>query len=192
MVDFGLAQSYDKTSENIFNLESLSNKKITAATLANDSTPTRKNMIAISKKITSTSSSTSSAHLVLKNPKNPLNQVNQSGKNEANSLPHTPTKEKPAPHLVNSQSYENNLSEVNATTGASTTNPTAKQTNASPKRLMTGGQLAQSPKVNTPRMKSSTPNLQKYYSFQKPSYSFMDNKCTCFNMPFVCEICTTK
>lgn len=40
--------------------------------------------------------------------------------------------------------------------------------------------------------KSSTPNLQKYYSFQKPSFNFSDNRCNCYNMPFVCEICTTR
>ena len=43
--------------------------------------------------------------------------------------------------------------------------------------------------LNKPHLAS---NLQKYYSFQKSSYSLSENKCTCFNMPFVCEICTTR
>ena len=39
--------------------------------------------------------------------------------------------------------------------------------------------------------KSSTPNLQKFFSFQRNSFS-SENKCTCYNMPFVCDICTNR
>jgi hypothetical protein len=47
--------------------------------------------------------------------------------------------------------------------------------------------------LNSPKSRSSaTPNLQKYYSFQKPSFNINENKCNCFNMPFVCEVCTTR
>jgi cell division control protein 7 len=48
--------------------------------------------------------------------------------------------------------------------------------------------------LNSPRgnSRSNTPNFQKFHSFQKPSYSFDQSKCTCFNMSFVCENCTTR
>ncbi len=47
--------------------------------------------------------------------------------------------------------------------------------------------------LNSPKSRSNaTPNLQKYYSFQKPSFNINENKCNCFNMPFVCEVCTTR
>lgn len=49
-----------------------------------------------------------------------------------------------------------------------------------------------SPTISTQKFDSPRPNpssLQKYYSFQKTSFT---DKCGCFNMPFVCEICTTR
>ncbi len=50
-------------------------------------------------------------------------------------------------------------------------------------------------KNNTPNILNKpylSSNFQKYYSFQKSSYSLSENKCTCFNMPFVCETCTAR
>ena len=143
-----------------------------------DSTPVRKNFISVanssSKKIP-TVSSANTGHLVLKPAKNSINHLMQD-RNEINSLPHTPTKEKI--HLTNSQSYENKLADL-------------KDDSTDAKKSVEHPNSA-SPKVSTPKLKSNTPsNFQKYHSFQKPSYIAFD-KCSCFNMPFICEICTNK
>ena len=180
LVDFGLAQYYDKSTENIFNLdELLSNKKTSSA---NDCTPIRKNLISLSKKTPSTTIATNAAsHLVLKTPKNPVNDLTQD-KNEINSLPHTPSNDKA--QISSSQSYDQKLAQLDNN---------SLKASASPKKMSETKNPAAGPRTNTPKLKSSTPNnFQKFHSFQKSSYSFIDNKCNCFNMPFVCEICTNK
>lgn len=63
LVDFGLAQSYDKPSENIFVYEKGSNKK---SLTQNENNPIRKNFITINN---SSSRKSSGCHLVLTNPK---------------------------------------------------------------------------------------------------------------------------
>ena len=153
LVDFGLAQYYDKSTENIFNLESLSNKKNLTT---NENTPIRKNLISLSKKTPSTTIATSntSSHLVLKNPKNPINDLAQE-KSEMNSLPHTPSNDK-ASLMTNSQSYDQKLAQIT---------DNAKVT-ASPKKSTEIKQATASPRMNTPKLKSSTPNsFQKFHSF---------------------------
>ena len=88
LVDFGLAQTYDKTSENIFEYESANSKKS-----SNPKVETPKHMIALAKKPKGTpknSTTTQSSHLVLTAPKN-INSI--VSKNDTNSMPHTPNKE---------------------------------------------------------------------------------------------------
>lgn len=161
MVDFGLAQTYDRTSENIFDYEKLNKNKLNTQ---NENSPAKKNLIAINLK----KNSNTGSHLVLTTPK-------KQSVTEGNSLPHVLSKDKN--QLTNSQSFDCNLDE-NVNKSVSPTNSNnAKQSDC----------------VNSPKPKTNnTVNLQKYYSFQKPSFSISENKCTCFNMPFVCEICTTR
>lgn len=163
MVDFGLAQTYDKSSENIFTYEKLNKTKFNTQ---NENSPAKKNLIAINPK------KSSGSHLVLTAPKN---QNNQQSKTEVNSLPHAPNKEKSL--MSNSQSFDCNLNEQ---LNNPTSPPNLNLANNNPNTF------------NSPKPKANTVNLQKYYSFQKPSFTMSDNKCTCFNMPFVCEICTTR
>lgn len=125
-------------------------------------------------------SKSSGSHLVLTNPKNPIDKLTQS-KNEPNSLPDTPCKEKSL--MTNSQSYDCNIAEMNSKAKAAISPNLAEKETTS---------TLNTPKQNTLQKTPSIQKFQKYNSFQKPSYSYMDNKCTCFNMPFVCEICTNK
>lgn len=148
LVDFGLAQTYDKSSENIFNYEKLNkNRQI------NENTPTRKNTITISSK-------KSAGHLILTAPKVSNN------KSDISSLPHGPSNEKS--QMCNSQSFDCNLNEQTK----KITSPTVS---------------SQQNKFDSPKPNSN--NFQKFYSFQKSSFS---DKCNCFNMPIVCEICTSR
>ncbi|RNA45175.1 cell division cycle 7-related kinase isoform X2 [Brachionus plicatilis] len=147
LVDFGLAQNYDKSSENIFNYEKLNkNRSI------NENIPARKNMIAINSKKTA-------GHLILTAPKT-------QNKSEVNSLPHGPSSEKS--QISNSQSFDRNLNE---------------QT----KKATSPNLNSHSKKFDSPKTNANT--LQKYYSFQKSAFS---DKCNCYNMPIVCEICTAR
>lgn len=144
LVDFGLAQNYDKSMENIFDYEKLNKSRS-----LNENVPNRKNMIAISSK-------KSSSHLILTAPK--------STKLEVSSLPHGPINEK-------SQINSSKSIDINS--------------NDKFKKVT-------SPTVSTQKFDSAKPNLsslQKYYSFQKTSFT---DKCSCFNMPIVCEICTAR
>ncbi len=98
--------------------------------------------------------------------------------------------------LSSSVSFDSNLK--NASTSITT--------NIITNQLETPGKKATSPVLgtsmkdnikfkNTPTSRQSiipNTNFQKYYSFQKSSYNNSEYKCTCFNMPFVCEICTTR
>ncbi len=172
MVDFGLAQSYDKSAENIFVYEKGSNKK---PLTQNENNPTRKNFISIN------SRKSTGSHLVQTNPKNQTNPQTQSS-NNPNSMPHSSHQAKEITkmdkfQISNSQSCESNLSHMLAT-------PT-KLLNTPTKNLMNNNTNLNSPKP-------STPNFQKYYSFQKPSFAVNEYKCTCFNMQFVCETCTSR
>ncbi len=183
-MDFGLAQSYDKISENIFNYEKGSNKK--SAALQNENNPARKNLISIS------SRKSVGGHLVLTTPKTNQTPINETNKMDPNSLPHSSHqfKEKHQFQISNSQSFECNLSRMQATPNKSSSpskNLTISNTNSN---VVTNTTNTMHNNVNSP--KPSTPNFQKYYSFQKPSYSLNDCKCTCFNMQFVCETCTSR
>ena len=201
MVDFGLAQSYDKSSENIFAYELNSNKKANPSKLEN--TPTKHNLISLTKKninckppgtpvavpmLASTSTpSHTSQHLVLQNPKR-FNSILNECKPDANSMPHTPTKE-PKPSIPNSFSFDCNLQtsqEVNKNANnksfGNSSSPSVSVLNE-PKNVLNA--LSKQPSF-------TKTSLQKYYSFQKSAYTLSENKCTCFNMPFVCEICTTR
>jgi len=184
LVDFGLAQAYDRTCENLFEYEK---PKKPSLNVPNENTPIRKNLIALtpSKKVSSTSTtnansssamihSSSTSHLVLTNPKTPASQT----RTDLNSLPEILKKDKS--QITNSFSFESNLNMMNNMKSPPSNTPTVAKNN-----------LNNVPNINSPRVKAS-PNLQKYYSFQKPSYSFSDTKCNCFNMPFVCEICTSR
>ena len=203
MVDFGLAQSYDKSSENIFAYELSSNKKANPCKL--ESTPTKHNLISLTKKnancktpgtpmLASTSTpSHTSQHLVLQNPKR-LNSILNESKPDANSLPHTPTKETKQ-GIPNSFSFDCNLQNnnnnnnqelsKNANNNKSFGNSSSPSVSAmnEPKNVLNS--LSKQPSF-------TKTSLQKYYSFQKSAYTLSENKCTCFNMPFVCEICTTR
>lgn len=161
-------------------------------------------MIAVSKKGKGTpkNSTTQSSHLVLTNQKKPNLMLN---KNDTNSMPHTPNKSskqgiftKLADFLFklwflnipitigmpNSISFECDLNNKEALT---LKNPNQS---SSPFLQNNNENMKNTPNLlNKPHLST---NLQKYYSFQKSSYSLSENKCTCFNMPFVCEICTTR
>lgn len=204
MVDFGLAQAYDKSSENIFVYEKLNKTKSTTKT---ENSPLKKNLIAISSSkrssmynnnnnnnnnnnsINSNNSNSTSSHLILTK-----NQVNQS-KAEINSLPHAPSKES---FLSNSQSFDSNLSDAAINKAAlvqRTPSPVAANNrqaalanNKNTPNIANIKSSLNSPKVKTPN--SST--FQKFYSFQKSSFSMNENKCACFNTQFVCEICTAR
>lgn len=94
LVDFGLAQSYEK-KENIFDYESTAIKKLSTA--KGECTPIKHNLIALSKKsskTTSTPNSTNaSSRLVLdKNPTKLASIINQNNV-EASSMPHAPAKD---------------------------------------------------------------------------------------------------
>jgi hypothetical protein len=155
----------------------------------NENTPVRKNLIALtpskraSSSISATTNSASNAlihssstsHLVLTNPKTPASQT----RTDLNSLPEILKKDKT--QITNSFSFESNLNMMNDIKSPPSNTPTIAKNNLN--NHVTN--------INSPRVKAS-PNLQKYYSFQKPSYSFSDTKCNCFNMPFVCEICTSR
>ena len=158
--------------------------------MPNENTPIRKNLIALtpSKRTSSSTSTTvthsassalihssSTSHLVLTNPKTPASQT----RTDLNSLPEILKKDKS--QITNSFSFESNLNMMNDIKSPPSNTPTIAKTNLNNNTT----------NVNSPRVKAS-PNLQKYYSFQKPSYSFSDTKCNCFNMPFVCEICTSR
>ena len=97
--------------------------------------------------------------------------------------------------LSSSVSFDSNLKNASTSITSNITN-----------QLETPGKKATSPVLgtsmkdnikfkNTPTSRQSiipNTNFQKYYSFQKSSYNNSEYKCTCFNMPFVCEICTTR
>ena len=169
--------------------------------------------------MTTSASSSASSHLILTSPKNHLNQLalfNQTKAAEINSLPLSNDRQT---QMVNSQSYDCNLSgsanansiikpEASPTTIKSDTanKPKAKPMNAPPTHLNSYNTPPLSvngikstvtnfnkTQLNSPKSRSTTtPNLQKYHSFQKPSFSLTDSKCNCLNMPFVCEVCTTR
>lgn len=171
MVDFGLAQSFDKTSENIFEYESTKKSNLKAET------PIKHNMISLSKK---TISSTTNQQVQQATFKDSVDSPNVKEKNSIQQM-------------SSSISFDSNLKNA------------AKET---PKKLENSPVLTETikdnvnqkdEKSNTPKLTANsrhslmpTSNLQKYYSFQKSSYNISESKCTCFNMPFVCEICTTR
>lgn len=170
LVDFGLAQYFDKKSENIFEYESTTAKKGNPKI---DTTPA-KHMIALTKKGSRNSSSS------LNNKKKSLLVANQK---ETDSAFNSPDKEM----TQNTQNDIDNAMEKKELTLKNHNNSSSpflhNQTNEN------NNQKAAPNIINKPHL---TTNLQKYYSFQKSSYSMTENKCTCFNMPFVCEICTTR
>lgn len=150
LVDFGLAQSYDKTCENIFEYEPTRNK-------SKIETPIKRNMISLSKK-------------------NPSSSLLISSKSQSKDF-----NEK---SLSNSISFECQLNRNFPIASIKVTSPVLNES------------LVNTDKVSTSKLDRQsimpTASLQKYYSFQKSSFNISESKCTCFNMPFVCEICTTR
>lgn len=158
LVDFGLAQSYDKTSENIFEYES------TRKSVSKIETPVKRNMISLSKKNQSSSFLNESKTLQIRESEN-RDKV-----------------------LSSSISFDSNLKNA----GLNTPKKTSPVLNESMKDNIKVDRQVNTPKLGTKQPIVPTSNLQKYYSFQKSSYNLSESKCTCFNMPFVCEICTTR
>ncbi|CAF0937734.1 unnamed protein product [Brachionus calyciflorus] len=154
LVDFGLAQTYDSSSENIFTYEKLNKNR---SNHQSENTPDKKNLISISSK-------KSTGQLILTTPKT----QNTQNKSDISSLPNVPNKDCKTQMSI-SQSFDRNLNEQ-------LIKPTSTIINVK----------------NFDSPKPSTPNLQKFHSFSKPGFTFSDNKCNCFNMPFVCEICTAR
>jgi hypothetical protein len=176
LVDFGLAQSYDRTLENIFNYE-----KIKRPSSFNEN-KIKQNLISLPKKSNSSQLFTST-----KSQNNLGMQANLKANTFNKHTTHNNATESAAssfnnkPQISNSISFEDNLSKATAN-GTKSSSPAINQ---SPSSNQNNSTLVKNNKV-------MTPNLQKFYSFQKTPYSFSENKCTCFNMPFVCEICTTR
>ncbi len=192
-------------------------------------------MIAIGSKRTPTNTNgqlpATPSHLILTSPKNQLNMLNQSNnKNEINSLPLSKEHRSSlvaSQQMVNSQSYDANLSMHAASTAKNNeTSPSVNNNQGSGSLTNKAANMCMTPtnnnttstanngnhtpvmqlmsnkstlhnfnktNLNSPKSRSSaTPNLQKYYSFQKPAFNMNESKCNCFNMPFVCEVCTTR
>jgi hypothetical protein len=151
------------------------------------------------------SNSSGASHLILTSPKNTNNnQLTANSNNQGNSLPLT--KEKGG--IPVSQSYDQNLgkkmlndNDDSLKISPSSSNTTLNQNLNTPNTCLMNRQVQNLNKtnnnnsnLNSPKSRTNaTPNLQKYYSFQKNSFSSLtDTKCSCFNMPFVCEICTAR
>ena len=64
---------------------------------------------------------------------------------------------------------------------------------ASKTKSLTKNAKSSSPNI-VPNNKSPVTNtFQKFYSFHKSSYNLdLRNSCTCFSMPHICDICTSK
>ena len=115
-------------------------------------------------------SSNINANLILTNAK--TSSAIQT-KDETNSLPHTPSEQK---KMKTSNDINDTLNlEIKSKNVSSS--PTNNNLEKKPSKIL---------------KQPLTTNLQKYYSFQKNSFSLSENKCSCFNMQFVCEICTTR
>ena len=145
-----------------------------------------------------------------------------SNKNEINSLPLSKERTTAQQLMTNSQSFDNGFNErktndtkyttigsncANKETSPSctTTTTTTTTTNTQNKSMFnphtpvaqTGPKLAlnnfNKTNLNSPKSRSTTtPNLQKYHSFQKPSFSLSEIRCNFFNMPFICQSCSTR
>jgi hypothetical protein len=68
---------------------------------------------------------------------------------------------------------------------------------ANKKQSLTKNAKSSSPNVIPHNISPVTNTFAKFYSFHKTSYNLSsldmrNNNCTCFNMPFVCDICTSK
>lgn len=161
LVDFGLAQYFDKRSENIFEYESSLAKKCNNKV----ETTQPKHMIALNKKNTLKNSNFSS-NTFDKEKKITKEIQEKHSKIKNSSIPAEKVlNKKDSKNLNNSSSpYHNNQNIENF----------------------------QKSIPNIVNKSNISSNLQKYYSFQKSSFTMNENKCTCFNMPFVCEICTTR
>lgn len=185
LVDFGLAQTYEKKSENVFEYES-TNAKSKAAT---DSTPVKHNLISLAKKSEGTKTPTvlhrNNTTSSLNTPKK-LNSIINKNNNEVNSILNSSIGFDcdPGKKDLTLKNPNNNSSSPFTSTAKSTSISTSISSQLNENKNTPTNLL------NKPYLTSS---FQKYYSFQKFSYSSLaDNKCTCFNMPFVCEICTTR
>lgn len=201
-----MAQAYDRSAaENIFVYEKLNKNRLKLDT---PKSPTKKNLIAVAG-----SKKSNSSHLILTNTQaaQQLNQAKVADVN-VNSMPHVPQKDSLPKQMSNSQSFDFNLNEfeTKSVQKSPTTNNNNNNDTSTPQQKPSMSVLnsisnrtslapsANSPGNNSPRLaktavsRTSAQNWQKFHSFQKPSFSTTENKCTCFNMQFVCEICTTR
>ena len=137
-------------------------------------------MISLSKKMVSSTTSLAKSQQV--NSKNSVDSV-------------ASVKEKNSSQLMSSSiSFDSNLKNAAKETPKKLSSNSPVLTETMKDNISQKDEKSNTPKLaaNSRHSLMPTSNLQKYYSFQKSSYNISESKCTCFNMPFVCEICTTR
>lgn len=196
LVDFGLAQTYEKSSaENVFVYEKLNLNKRQAP--PGGEIAGKKNLIAVPNSKKSTS-----AHLILTNTQQNRSSASVA-KTDVNSMPDGPKKDRQTAQMSASQSFERDLASAAATAAAvvvdvsKTKTPDVEMSQPSTRVLssMSGNATAVAAlvaaKSQFSKPKTASPNLQKFHSFQKTSL-LTETKCNCFSTQFVCDICTSR